>query len=278
MSTASATVAVSASPASLFDRKPFYTLLSATGFGLLVVAGLLLIVQGYLDNSLEFLLVFALFMIVPGLVGIVLSWRVGRWTFAVPSLLAAALLVMLAPFLPWALSHPESALDFLAVAYFLIGALAGIAGGVASIVQWRRGTARPGATAGQRRAYGTLLVAIAGVTLLAVSLSVVARTSLAAEVRASSTAMTIKHGAYSVDPLQAAPGETVRLAVRNDDATLHTFTLPEAGIDVTIPPGAERLVEFTAPAAGTYTWFCVPHHSETEAGPVGMVGTLVVAP
>lgn len=53
---------------------------------------------------------------------------------------------------------------------------------------------------------------------------------------------------------------------------LHTFTLVEAGIDVAIPAGAERLVEFEAPATGTYTWYCVRHSGMTEAGRQGRWG------
>jgi plastocyanin len=70
----------------------------------------------------------------------------------------------------------------------------------------------------------------------------------------------------------------VRLALSNQDAAVHTFTLPEAGVDVFVQAGAQRLVEFQAPAAGTYTWYCIPHVEETAAGPEGMTGRLQVAP
>jgi plastocyanin len=116
------------------------------------------------------------------------------------------------------------------------------------------------------------------VAALSITATLLARTSLTAEARASASPMAIRAFAYGPTSVRVAAGETVRLAVRNDDTALHTFTLAEAAVDVSIPPGAERLVEFTAPAAGTYTWFCVPHSSATGTGREGMVGRLVVAP
>ena len=68
----------------------------------------------------------------------------------------------------------------------------------------------------------------------------------------------------------------MRLVVKNDDPALHTFTLPEAGVDVSIPPGSEKLVEFKAPAAGSYLWYCIPHSDAGPIGRTGMVGVLVV--
>jgi plastocyanin len=106
----------------------------------------------------------------------------------------------------------------------------------------------------------------------------VARTTLTPAERGDAVSMTMRDSAYALPELQAQAGATVRLAISNQDAGAHTFTLPEAGVDVFIPPGAERLVEFQAPAAGTYTWYCIPHVTQTETGPEGMTGTLRVGP
>ena len=37
-----------------------------------------------------------------------------------------------------------------------------------------------------------------------------------------------------------------------------------------------KVIEFTAPAAGSYQWFCIPHSSVNGATRQGMVGTLQV--
>lgn len=234
-------------PLSLFDRKPFYTLVAATGFALLVGAGLLMLLMGILTGHLAESAPFALFFVVPGLLGLFLSWKVGRWGFILPVLLALALLVLFAPFLPFTLAHPEGGLEFIMVTVFLVGALMAVIGGGISIVQWLRRSAQTSTTPVQRLAFKVILGATLVTVVVSLALATLARTSLAADVRAGATAIEIKDSAYSLSPLQVATGGTVRLAVRNDDTTLHTFTLPESGVDVAIPAGAERLIEFQAP-------------------------------
>ncbi len=265
-------------PLSFFDRKPFYTLLAATGFTLIIGAGLMMLLSSALAGSLAQMGIFSLFFFVPGLLGLFLSWKVGRGGFIVPVLLVLALLLLFTPMLTFALAHPEAGSEFIMMALFLVGALLAVIGGGISIVQWRRRSAKAGATPGQRLALKVILGLTLAIALAALALSAMARTSLAADVRAGATVVEIKDFAFTQSSLSVKAGETVRLAVANDDTSLHTFTLVEAGIDVAIPPGAERLVEFQAPAAGTYTWYCVPHSRATSSGREGMVGTLVVEP
>jgi plastocyanin len=261
---------------SLFDRKPFYRLMAAVGFVLISLAGLLMLAVGVMSGDLAGAAPIALIFLVPGPLGLFLAWKVGKWGLIPAVLLAVALLVMNAPFLPFALAHPEGGVEFIVVALFVAGAVLAIAGSGVSLAQWLRRSASAGATPGQRLALTGYLGLTAAVIVASIALTALARTSLAADVRAGTKPLTIKHFAYAESPLWVAPGDTVRLAVRNDDTALHTFTLEEAGIDVSIPPGAERLVEFTAPASGTYTWYCVPHSGPGEAGREGMVGTLIV--
>jgi plastocyanin len=278
MSTVQPAALPRSTPLSLFDRKPFYTLLAATGFALIIGAGLVMLLMSALAGTLGQTGIFALFFFVPGLLGLFLSWKVGKGGFIVTVLLVLALLLMFAPMLTFTLAHPEAGSEFIMMALFLVGSVLAVIGGGISIVQWRRRSAKAGATPGQRLALKVTLGAIVAVALAALALSVMARTSLAADVRAGATVVGIKDFAFTVSSLPVKAGETVRLAVANDDTSLHTFTLVEAGIDVAIPPGAERLVEFQAPAAGTYTWYCVPHSGMTPEGRQGMVGTLVVEP
>lgn len=261
---------------SLFDRKPFYTLMAAAGFALISLAALLMLGVGVLSGDVGGVAPIVLILLVPGLLGLFLSWKVGRWGHIISVLLAVALVVMNAPFLPFALSHPEGGVEFIVVALFVAGAVLAIVGGGVSLVQWLRRSIPAGATPGQRLALKGYLGLVAAVVVASIALTALARTSLAADVRAGATPVTIKDFAFGQGPLEVGAGETVRLAVLNDDSALHTFTFEEAGVDVSIPPGAERLVEFTAPAAGRYTFYCVPHSGPGEAGREGMVGTLIV--
>jgi len=263
---------------SLFDRKPFYTLVGVTGFALLVLAGLMTLVDGLLAGSLGMSGVFAAILAVPGLLGVFLPWRFARWGFVLPVLLALALLFLLAPALPLTLAHPEAGTDFAMVVLVGVGAAMGAIGGVASIIQSWRKSARPGATPAQRRALQIILGLTAVVLVVSAVLSVLAHTTLSPEVRAGATAVQIHNFQFQTAQVNAQAGQSVRIAVKNDDTTLHTFTLPEAGINIVVPAGTERLIEFKAPAAGTYTWFCIPHSSADATGRTGMVGKLIVAP
>jgi plastocyanin len=278
MTTTTAPVTLPAAASrSLFDRKPFYTLVAAAGYVLIGLAGLTIVLLGLLAGDLSELGMFAVMMLVPSLLGAFLALKVGRWGFILPLLLVLGLLVMVGPFMPIALRYPQGGLEFILAALFVAGALLAVVGSVVSLIQWLRRAARPGATRGQRLALQAILALTALVVLASLLLTALARTTLSAEARAGAAPVAIKDFAFG-EPLAVEAGQTVRLAVRNDDGALHTFTFDEAGIDVVIPAGAERLIEFTAPAAGTYTFYCLPHSSLTANGREGMVGTLTVAP
>jgi plastocyanin len=80
---------------------------------------------------------------------------------------------------------------------------------------------------------------------------------------------------YSFDPssITVRPGETVRISFQNDGELPHNLTISALGIGTrTIAPGVVDTIEFTAPVAGTYDFFCsVSGHKES-----GMTGTLIV--
>lgn len=67
-------------------------------------------------------------------------------------------------------------------------------------------------------------------------------------------------------------GRPTRFLLRNDDLALHTFTVPELGVDVIVKPGREELVEVPAQPPGVYRLICRPHTQDGE----GMVGTLTM--
>ncbi len=79
---------------------------------------------------------------------------------------------------------------------------------------------------------------------------------------------------FKFDPatINAAPGQTINLTVRNAGSIQHTWVLPAANVKLTIDPGQSVTKTFTAPAAGTYVIECdIPGHKEA-----GMVGQLIV--
>jgi plastocyanin len=65
-------------------------------------------------------------------------------------------------------------------------------------------------------------------------------------------------------------GEKVTLQVTNNDDIEHNFTFAAAKADTDVEGGQTATVEFTAPAAGSYPFFCEYH-------PTLMKGTVTVS-
>lgn len=78
--------------------------------------------------------------------------------------------------------------------------------------------------------------------------------------------------AYDTTAINAKAGQTVNVTLINDGALDHTFLLDGVVTEQKVAAGATTTFSFTAPAAGTYTYYCnVAGHKEA-----GMVGTLTV--
>jgi plastocyanin len=255
--------------------RPVYTRLAAFGFGLVALGALVALAIALAAGDLGELS-FILPIVIVGLLIAGALLRFGVWAQVVAALLAFALLALFVPFTIFQLLHPESASDFIPSLLFGIGAVFGFVGAVVGLFQRRRHTLRAVATPAE----ALLLKGIMAVVALLVAFSLVstamARTSVSAESKAGAFNVEQKNTQFSPGQIQAKAGQTVRIVVRNDDTTLHTFTLDEAHVDVSIPPGAERLIEFKSPAAGSYQWYCIPHSDANGSTRTGMVGTLQV--
>ena len=98
----------------------------------------------------------------------------------------------------------------------------------------------------------------------------------AADGEAPAAAMTFEVVSYDIyfEPAELTiPANTdVTVALPNNGAAPHNFSIDELGIDVDIAPGATEETVINAPA-GEYEFYCaVPGHKEA-----GMVGTLIVS-
>jgi len=89
---------------------------------------------------------------------------------------------------------------------------------------------------------------------------------------------------FQPDTIEVRAGEPVRLELTDTDGlTPHNFTLKDAAgeldIDIDVAAGTTQTVEFTAPVAGSYKFFCnkklpfMKSHRDR-----GMEGALVVTP
>ena len=81
--------------------------------------------------------------------------------------------------------------------------------------------------------------------------------------------LTAKDIKWDTTTLQLTSGTGYRVEVTNDDAVEHNFTFEQAGADQDVEGGENATVTFTAPAAGSYEFFCKYHQQ-------GMRGTVTV--
>ena len=81
--------------------------------------------------------------------------------------------------------------------------------------------------------------------------------------------LTASGTAWDKTSLDMTSGAEVRVEVTNQDSIEHNFTFAEANADQDVEGGEDATVTFTAPAAGSYEFFCKYH-------PSAMRGTVTV--
>jgi plastocyanin len=83
---------------------------------------------------------------------------------------------------------------------------------------------------------------------------------------------TMDEYAFAPPRIELRAGETVNVVLVNEGALPHDLTIPALGFSLGAAPGTTAEAALTAPAPGTYPFFCsVPGHRR-----LGMVGVLVV--
>jgi plastocyanin len=201
-----------------------------------------------IDLSLE---PFLLAMAAPFVVGLLLVVKWPRVAAVWLGVVSLAVLLFSAPFLGEALTHPESAVDFVPLALF---ALATSVGAVASIPAFRemRGEAH------QTRVPRRVATASTALLLAAIAWSLATFTQLEdAGPQAGDILVTTEDFAFAPKAVSTDSG-AIGVAVTNLDNTRHTFSITELGVELNLPPGTTQRVTFIA-EPGTYTFFCSPH-------------------
>jgi len=186
-------------------------------------------------------------------------WRPNRVTFTVFGALGLLVILLFLPTILEDVVHPESAFGFNTTTIPTLAALLMIGTAVAA---WT--------SLGDRSATRAWIGAAAlfGIGLV---VSVVAALGLEDdETLAGDIPLVAESAEWSDASLSAASG-AVAIFVENKDPVRHTFSIEELGLDVELPAGTDRRVEFTA-APGTYTFFC------SVTGHDSMTGTIVVGP
>jgi len=73
--------------------------------------------------------------------------------------------------------------------------------------------------------------------------------------------LTASGTAWDKTSLDMTSGAEVKVEVTNQDTIEHNFTFAEAGANQDVEGGEDATVTFTAPAAGSYEFFCKYHPS-----------------
>jgi plastocyanin len=72
--------------------------------------------------------------------------------------------------------------------------------------------------------------------------------------------------------LTGKPGQKVRLELKNEGSTQHSFTIDSQNVDKVIAPGEEAEVDVTIPKSGMVSFYCKFHKSSGMAGALAVTG------
>jgi plastocyanin len=248
-------------------RKSFFVRLAAWGFAFVPLSVLIAAATGNVIGA---------FATIPPLVliALVLAVLIRTGRALVVGLAVAVLLVLLFVVLEvlegfLQIGHPDSFPDFLPAVMRAAGSLTALIGTAVAIVQRRRDSIRPARPIERRLATtgAAILVALAAVS------GVLTYTGPSeADAPPGSLLVITEDDGFEPSELQADPGETVKVFLRNKDPYAHTFSIDDLAVDVYIGPSAERLVTFSVPhRSRRYEFYCaVTGHDQ-------MNGKLVVS-
>ena len=168
------------------------------------------------------------------------------------------------------LSYPNSFFDFVLPLLLTVGALLALVGAIVAFVQQRRGTARRVSIRRERWTFAAITVALLVLVILSGTLHIAGLTSVSAEVEAGAMVVEMRNSYLAPDRLEIPLGETTRIVVRNDDFFVHTFEIDDLGVEHTVLPFSELLIELRPSNTDEFTY-------RSEAPMTGdMEGTLVV--
>lgn len=180
-------------------------------------------------------------------------WKPGKVSYTVFGALGLLVLVGNVPFLIGSLTHPESALGFNIDLIALLLALLQIAVGVSA---WAQPTGRAAVRAVQ---------AAGGMFAIGFVVSIVAMLGLEDDVPQAGDILLLSEKLEFAPVTVSAPAGTIAVFVDNTDPGRHTFTIRDLDVDVELPAGTKRRIEFAA-APGTYEIICaVPGHEQMKA-------------
>ena len=193
-------------------------------------------------------------------IGAVLARRTGKAgvTGIVLASLGSLMFVMFGGFFAVTLIEtPEASKDFIPVMSTLVFTLMVVISAIALAI---RGEGRGFEPSGASSALGWIGVLL--VTGL-VGWSLYASSQYESVASEADDVLVVTNDFEFVPKSLNADAGTVAIHVTNADDALHTFTIDELGVDVSIPSGKTNRVEFEA-KEGEYRFYCKPHAPDME--------------
>ncbi|MEX1252817.1 MAG: cupredoxin domain-containing protein [Dehalococcoidia bacterium] len=164
------------------------------------------------------------------------------------------------------LLHPESFFDFIPSMIGLAGSVIVVTSGIVALRETRAHAVRFSPSAVERAVAGTIVVVLGVLFVVSGVLTVSGRSTVSAQDKVGALSVRMHKTEFSPEQIEVAGGEAPRVVVENDDAFLHTFTMDDFAIDVTVRPGSEELIELPALAPGSYTYHCAVDGHESMKG------------
>jgi nitrite reductase (NO-forming) len=196
------------------------------------------------------------------------------WFWILDVLAGILVLLLFAPQITFALTHPADAQQFIPTLLALFAGGLAIVGGIAAFLDLRRGHANWSRTS---RA-GWVVSVVAGLVVGAIITSFFAGSASSAgggvaEAPTVTGVETAKDVKFTETKLTMKNGEVLGLFVINQDDFAHTFDIDSLNIHVALPAHSTTAVAIKPTAAGDLQFYCaIPGHKDA-----GMVGTLTVS-
>ena len=265
--------------------RTFAMSLAAAGAGILAVVMVYFLFSFVLpaiakdpnSEAAAFLPIIGGFAVVFAVLGLA-SWlwagaRGRRWFWILDAVAGILALLLFAPQITFALTHPADAQQFIPTILALLGGGLATVGGIGAFLDVRRGG--PAWTRSGRA--GWVVTILAGLVVGAIITSFFAGSASSAsggvaEAPTVNGVVTAKDVKFIETKLSMKTGEVLGLFVINQDDFGHTYDIDALNIHVALPAHSTTAVAIKPTAAGDLQFYCaIPGHKDA-----GMVGTLTV--
>jgi plastocyanin len=237
---------------------PRGTKLATFGFIMVALGPILFIIAALLWDLNTDDIVFLIVTAAIALVGAFVVRIPAAWS----KVLGIVLAILSAGALFWTafgLLTPGSFFDFVPGLLVIPGGIIAIVGCVSALRA--RSAAEPRSSEGHAKAMRIIATAVFSLALVSGVLTFLGKSEVNASDSEGRTVIVLKDFEYGETEYQLAPGDEV--VVRNEDPFLHTFTVDDLGIDVSLTPGSEELIRIPEDS-GSYIVYCRPHTSDPD--------------